>query len=291
MQETEGHVEVPGGRVWYRVAGTGDGTPLLCLHGGPGVPHDVLVPLIEQLGGDRPLVLYDQLGAGRSWATDPALFTLERYVAEVDAVRGALGLDEVHVYGQSWGTMLAIAYALTRPRGVRSYVFSSPVFSVSAYERDAARLRAELPADAQATLAHHERHGWTSCAEYAAAALVYTKRHICRLEPWPECLERAWAGTGPAKDVLWGSRHGRCEGTLKSFEVMDQIASVDVPSMLIAGRFDECTPETTLRCAELLPRAEVAIFEDSSHLPHLEEPGRHRQVLAGFLERVERAAA
>ena len=115
MTSHEGFLDVPGGRVWYAKQGSEGGTPLLCLHGGPGMPHDYLEPLAG-LGERRPVVFYDELGCGRSAGpTDPELFTIERHIQELAAVREALDLDDVHILGQSWGGV--ISYALSNPTG------------------------------------------------------------------------------------------------------------------------------------------------------------------------------
>jgi proline iminopeptidase len=287
MRQREGWIEVPGGRVYYEIVGDGPGVPLLCLHGGPGIPHDYLEPLGD-VGDTRRVIFYDQLGCGRSAGpTDPSLFTIDRHIAELDAVRRALELDAVHILGQSWGGTLAISYALRRPGGVVSYIFSSPSFSTPRWEADSERLRAELPPEVDATLRRHEQHGHTSCPEYVAASLVYYRRHFCRLDPWPDCVERAFAGMGPQYGVMWGPTEFRCVGTLKHFDVMDEIGSVTTPCLFTCGRHDEATPETTQRCAELMPASELAIFEQSGHLPHVEEAERYCEVLRDYLGRVE----
>lgn len=287
MKAGDGYVDVPGGKVWYEIVGEGSGIPLLCLHGGPGIPHDYLEPL-GRLGDARPVVFYDQLGCGKSKGpTDPALFTIDRHIAELDAVREALELSAVHILGQSWGGSLAISYALRHPRGVRSYLFSSPSFSTAQWERDADRLRAELPPDVERTLRHHEEHDWTSCPEYLAASLVYYRRHVCRMDPWPDSLERAFAAEGPQYKVMWGPTEFRCVGTLKDFDVMDQIATVTTPSLFTCGYYDEATPETTRRCSEMMPDSEFVVFSNSGHVSHLEESERYLQVTADYLARVE----
>lgn len=114
--DSEGMIPVPGGRVWYRIVGKdAPGIALLVLHGGPGAPHDYLENL-GALADERPVVFYDQLGCGRSERPDnPALWQLDRFVAELAAVRQALGLDRVHLLGQSWGTMLAVQALLHPP--------------------------------------------------------------------------------------------------------------------------------------------------------------------------------
>jgi proline-specific peptidase len=282
----DGELDVPDGRIWYAAAGSG-GIPLLCLHGGPGIPHDYLEPLAE-LASERLVVFYDQLGCGKSAGpSDPNLFTIDRHIAELDAVRDALGLAEVHILGQSWGGTLAISYALRHPRGVRSYIFSSPSFSTPQWEADAARLRAQLPADVRDVLDRHEAHEYTSCPEYVAASLAYYKRHVCRTDPWPDCVERAFQGLGPQYHVMWGATEFRCTGTLKDFDVMDQIHTVETPSLFTCGRHDEATPETIAECAQRMPRTELAVFEDSGHMPHAEEPERYNAVVSDFLRGVE----
>src|SRR5712692_7209597 len=103
----EGYIQVPGGRVWYRIVGNGPRTPLLVLHGGRGAASYYLKPLAA-LADERPVIFYDQLGTGHSdHPPDTTTPRLERLVDELARVRLALGLKEVHLYGHSWGAVLA----------------------------------------------------------------------------------------------------------------------------------------------------------------------------------------
>ena len=115
MKIEEGYIDVPGGKVWYRAVGdNADGTPLLCLHGGPGFTHYYLEPL-EALADRRRVIFYDQLGCGRSDRPgDLSLWNVDRFVAELAQVRSALNLDRLHLFGSSWGGMLAMQYVLDR---------------------------------------------------------------------------------------------------------------------------------------------------------------------------------
>jgi proline iminopeptidase len=208
MKAGDGFVEVEGGRVWYEVVGSVEATPLLVLHGGPGFTHEYCRSL-EGLAGERPVVFYDQLGCGRSDRPDDlSLWTTERYVRELAEVRRALGLARVHILGQSWGTMLATEYMLTgRPEGVVSLILASPCISIPRWVADAERFKAALPADVIETIDSHERQGFFGCPEYASALLVYYRRHVCRLDPWPVELERAYAGhSEPVYQTMWGPR-------------------------------------------------------------------------------------
>jgi proline iminopeptidase len=128
--EIAGYVAVEGGRVWYRVNGIehfAEGKmPLLVIHGGPGFSHHYLLTLTD-LADERPVILYDQLDSGNSDRPgDPANWTVERFVDEVDHVRNALGLDRLVVLGSSWGGSVAASYASRQPPGLAGLVLASP---------------------------------------------------------------------------------------------------------------------------------------------------------------------
>src|SRR5215475_7331243 len=172
LQPSEGYVNVQGGRIWYRIAGSGTRTPLLLLHGGPGAPSYYLNPLAA-LADERPVIFYDQLGAGRSdKPTDVTLWRVERFVEELRRLRTALSLDQVHLLGHSWGTMLAVDYMLTKPVGVRSLILASPALSISRWIQDAETLKRTLPESVQAVIAKHESAGTFDSPEYQAAMIT-----------------------------------------------------------------------------------------------------------------------
>lgn len=288
---SEGMVEVPGGRVWYEQVGSGSGVPLLVLHGGPGFTHEY-VRSLEALADTRPVVFYDQLGCGRSdHPQDPGLWTVERSVAELQAVRDALGLTRMHLLGQSWGTMLATEYALGRPGGIVTLVMASPCISIARWIEDAERLKQSLPEDVQRTIDEHERIGSTGCPEYVAATLVYYRRHVCRMNPWPLELEKAYMGVGqPVYETMWGPSELAVTGNLRTFDRAGRLGEIDVPTLFTCGRYDEATPETVAWYQSLVPGAELAVFEDSAHLAHLEERARYEAVVRGFLARGDETA-
>lgn len=286
--QSEHYVEVPGGRVWCRVVGSGAGLPLLVLHGGPGFTCEYLDSLAD-LGDERPVVLYDQLGCGRSdRPRDPSLWTVSRFVEEVACVRRALGLADIHLLGQSWGCMLGVDVVLADPAGIRSLVLASPPLSIPRWMQDAGRLRAALPDDVQQTLIRHEHSGFTACPEYRAAVLEYSRRYICRADPWPDGYERSFAGEG--EDVyhtMWGPNEFTVTGNLRDYDRTDRLADIDIPTLLTCGRYDEATPEATRAYQELMPNARTVVFADSAHLPHLEEREAYLAEIRAFLAAVE----
>lgn len=290
LEPREGYVAIPGGRVWFKVVGSGPGTPLLVLHGGPGAPSHYLDRL-GQLGDERPVIFYDQLGCGRSdRLSDTNLWRVDRFVEELAEVRRALGLKRIHLFGHSWGTMLATDYLLTRPHGVRSVTLASPCLSAPRYVRDVTDLRAQLPPDVQAVLRRHEAAGTTASSEYEETVGVFLKRHFCRLEPWPPELGDTLAGLGRGVyNFMNGPNEFYLTGTLKNYDRSARLGELRLPVLYTAGRFDGCTPQAAAWYQRLTPAARLEVFEQSAHMPMLEETERYLAVLRRFLRDVERS--
>lgn len=284
----QGYVKVPGGRVWYRIHGYGEETPLLVLHGGPGYPHDYLEPL-KELAATRPVVFYDQLGCGRSERPDdPSLWNLERFVLELDAVRKELELNRVHLFGHSWGSMLAIDYALTWPGGIESLILASPCVDIPRWISDAASLKAKLPSDVQKTLAKCEAEGAFYAPEYLAATEVFYRNFVCRLDPKPESVRRSDNGAGAeVYTTMWGPNEFTLTGNLKDYDRSDRLSDLVLPVLYTCGEYDEARPETTTTYYRQSPNAAIAVFRHSSHMPHQEESSAYLSVLDQFLKAVE----
>ncbi len=284
----DGTIEVTGGRVWYERLGDGGRIPLLVLHGGPGFTHEY-VRSLEGLAGERPVIFYDQLGCGRSERPDDtSLWTVARAVEELAQVREALQLTDVHLLGQSWGTMLVTEYLLGQPAGVRSVVLASPCISIPRWVVDARQLLAALPAEVQAVISRHEVSGYTSCPEYQAAILAYYRCHVCRMDPWPDEVERAFAGAGlTVYETMWGPSEWAVTGTLRDFDRSDRLAELNLPALFTCGRYDEAGPATVEFYQSRLPGSRLIVFEHSSHMAHLEERERYLAEVSRFLRSVE----
>jgi len=285
----EGHATVPGGRVWYKILGDGQDTPLLLLHGGPGFSSFGTTGWLGNLVNQRQVVVYDQLGAGNSDRPDDiSLWTVDRYVAELGAIRAELGLDEVHILGHSWGTMLAAAYLLTKPTGIKSVIFSSPCLSAPMWATNQAAYVGELPEADQDTITRCEAAGTTDSDEYQAAMMTFYKRFVCRLNPWPPEMENSFETANmQVYQTMWGPSEFCATGNLKEFDVTPRLAEITIPTLFLCGRYDEATPETTAYYRNLIANAKFHVFEDSAHMTFLEEPVAYLQVVTDFLNSVE----
>jgi proline iminopeptidase len=297
----EGFVETRAGRIWYRVVGErpGAAAPLLVVHGGPGLPSDYLEPLAA-LADERPVVFYDQLGCGRSdrpAAPWPAgRWNTEYFLGELWKVRQALdrqpGFEHIHVYGHSWGSQIAVEYALTRPEGVLSWVLADPPLCMPRWLADLARYRAALPAEVRAVLDRCEAEGATSAPEYSRATRAFYDRHFCRVHPWPEPVERALAACNDdVYRAMWGASEFHMTGVLRTYDRSDRLGEIDAPVLFLCGRHDEATPETTAWYQSLVPGAELLVVEEASHLPHLENPAVTLPAIREHLRRADQPPA
>jgi proline-specific peptidase len=246
--------------------------PLVCLHGGPGGTHLPLKALVR-LATRRRVVFYDQLGSGESSRPEGTeLWRVETFVAQLQSVIDWLRLGSFHLFGSSWGGMLALEYAFTKPAGLASLILNSTPTSAPRWAVETLRLHAELPPGLDDKQAEEE----------------FKRRHICRLDPEPEVLALTRAQFGAqVYETMWGPNEFTVTGTLKEWDVIDRLGEIDVPTLVTSGRHDECTPALVEPLADGIPGAEWVLFEESAHMPYLEEPERYLEVVGGFLERFE----
>ncbi len=293
----EGRLPFRGWTDWYKIVGETAAPgkfPVLVLHGGPGAAHDYLEPIGALAATGRPVIFYDQLGCGLSdHPHDPSLWDVSLFVEEVGAVREALGLDHLHILGQSWGGMLGMEYALTQPSGLKSLIVANSPASMTQWVSEANRLRAELPEDVQAALTKHEAAGTTDSAEYVEAVNVFYSRHVCRVDPLPEYVKRSFDQI-EADPKVYHTMNGPSEfhvvGKLKTWDITPRLGEINVPTLVLSGRYDEATPLIAETVQRGIPGSEWVLFEHSSHMPHAEETERYLEVVDEFLTRVEAAA-
>lgn len=298
---TQGRLEWEGGWTWYRVEGSLDGgrkAPVVALHGGPGAAHDYLESVAEFAGSvGRPCVVYDQIGCGRSQHlpdAPPAFWTVELFRRELDALLEHLRIAErYHVLGQSWGGMLGMEHALEHPPGLRSLLVADSPASMELWVAEANRLRALLPADVQETLTRHEAAETTDSQEYEQAMMVFYERHLCRIVPFPDSLQRTFAQMNDDPTV-YHTMNGPSEfhviGKLRSWDITPRLGDIRVPVLVISGEHDEATPAVVRPLVDALPNARWELIADASHTPHLEQPERFFALVERFLAAHDEAA-
>ena len=282
--EGQARVAVRGGEIWYRVVGNGPGAPLLVVHGGPGLSHDYLLPL-EALGRDRAVIFYDQLDCGKSDKPGaPANWRISRFVDEIRVLSASLGLNRYHLLGHSWGGLLAAELAAIDSQNLLSCVLASPLISAQQWMSDNLRWRKLLPSDVRQVLDENEAAGTVRSTAYQQAAMAFYRRHLCRMEPWPQPLMTSLEeGNSALYRTMWGETEFRATGSLHDYDGTPNLARITVPLLFTCGEFDEAPPATLHRYSKLAVGSEVRVFTDASHTAHLEQEEAYIHALATWL--------
>ncbi|KAI4597987.1 hypothetical protein KJ359_003795 [Pestalotiopsis sp. 9143b] len=282
---------------WYKIVGdiaNSSHPPLIALHGGPGAGHEYLsslTDLLDQYG--IPLIFYDQIGCGRSTHLrdkmgDEAFWTFDLFTAELDNLIDHLRIRNRGFYllGQSWGGMLAGIFAARRPRGLIKLVIAGSPASFPLFVEGGKRLRANLPADIREILEEGDRTGQLDTPEYERASTFFYKQHVCRIDPMPEPIKKAFENLKDdptAYNTMQGPSEIVVNGNLKDWDGSKEAENINVDTLLLNGRYDE-VPEL---CVEpwfrAIPKIKWVVFENSSHMSHWEERERYMELVGTFL--------
>ena len=285
-------VPVEGGRIFVRVNGdlAGPRPPLVLIHGGPGGTHGALLEALA-LAEERAVILYDQLGSGQSdRPAGRAWWRVDRFVAELDAIRRALGIVRWHVLGHSWGGTVALGYGAGRPAGLASLVLASPLISTRSWIADADALRRELPAPVQATLLACDRAAPPPAATCDAAAGAFYAAFNGR-EPPPPALRAYREDVGRGSNVelyegMWGKSEFVATGTLRDYDGEPLLTKLDgARTLFLGGQYDEARPATLLDFARRVPGAEYAVVPGAAHGLFTDRPAETLGILRGWLRR------
>jgi proline iminopeptidase len=282
-------VPVVGGKykVWTKRLGSG-AIKVLVLHGGPGFSHEYLEALesfLPQAGIE--MYYYDQLGCNNSdQPDDPSLWTLARYVEEVEEVRRGLGLNQFVLFGHSWGGILALEYALKYQDHLGGLVISNMAASIAAFLTRVAWWKEQLPPAAEARINELEATESYEDGEYDKIMMeaVYP-RMLCRTRPWPEPLTRALRHVN---EKIYVQMQGHSEflvtGNLKGWDRWDRLREIKVKALTIGSKFDEMDPNDMQRMAALMPNAQYGYCPNGSHLCFFDDQEIYFRHLLGFLK-------
>jgi proline-specific peptidase len=287
LRVVQGTVPFKGYETWYERVGESDSgkSPLLALHGGPGALHNYLKSLdgVAELG--REVIYYDQLGCGNSPTPYlPDLWSAQLWQEEIDVLRDALGLDQVHILGQSWGGMLAMQYAIAQPSGVKSIVVASSPASMSLWLSEANRLIDWLPEEHREAILKGLAEEDYESPEYLAASDVYYKRHVCNLVPQPDYVEYSFSRMGDVYHTMQGYNEFMVVGKLADWDIVADLPKIAIPTLVTSGVMDEATPLIAKQIVDLIPGCEWALLM-GTHLVHVELKDEYNRIVEDFFSR------
>lgn len=290
MKITEGYMPFEGFKTYYRIVGQSrEGKkPLVLLHGGPGSTHNYFEVLDKIAESGRQVIMYDQIGCGNSFVEGhPELFNANTWIKELIALREHLGLDEIHLLGQSWGGMQAIWYALEyNPMGIKSYILSSTLPSASLWEIEQKRRISYMDKADQEALLDAVNTGDYSKKEYSDSLDKFMKMYCAGdiSETDPECLRRPKKSGSEAYVVGWGHNEFSPSGTLAGYEFTDRLHEIKEPCLITSGAIDLCSPYIAKTMYDRIPNSKWELFQYSRHMPFVEENKKYIEVLTKWLD-------
>lgn len=291
VEKYEGFIPVEGGKIFYSAYGKMNNkkAPLIVVHGGPGFSHDIF-EVLEPLSKNRCLILYDQLGCGRSdKPNNKALWRLERYATELDDIVRYFKLNDYHVLGHSFGGSVVLEHGLKHPPGLLSITLSSALISVKDWIADTAIRKKELPEAMQIAIEKHEAQNTTDSEEYKNAIREFNRRFLCRLDSMPAIYQKALENFNlDIYHTMWGPSEFSCTGNLASYERGTDLNKLNVPVLLLCGDQDEVREETLRKYLKNLPaNSHMQVFQNSAHATYLEATEDFIVAVDRFIQRVE----
>ncbi|ARV07939.1 proline-specific peptidase [Polaribacter sp. SA4-10] len=264
LKAKNGFIQVEGGKIWYAITGGGDNTPLLHLHGGPGGTSNFN---LSEIADERPVIVFDQLGNGRSdHHKDTTLLKVHKLVEQVRAIKTSLKLNEFYLSGGSWGTALALEYYNKYPEGIKGLIFNSPYFSTKIWTDDADILVAALPDSIQSAIQIAEADSIFNTDSYANANSVFAKKHGMRtaykLHPYDTLKYKR---DSFIYNYMWGPSEFTSTGTLRNYDIHQTLKDIRVPVLFTTGEFDEARPQTVKKFSDLVSNSTMVVIEEAGH--------------------------
>jgi proline iminopeptidase len=288
LKPVEGFLNVKGGKVWYKVCGEGNKIPIVILHGGPGYPSYYLNPLLA-LSRERPVVVFDQLGCGRSdRITDTSLMTIENYVNQLHQLLKALKIKDYYLYGHSWGTMLGLDYYLKYPDGIKALIMASPCINLNLWAKDADTLISLLPDSIQFYLKQSITNTNLDSIKIKEALDCYYNSYYTRKQPLSADFDSADSQNGTnLYEYMWGKQEFSVTGTLKEYDRTSDLNRIKVPTLYIAGEFDAARPNTVKYYQTLTPKARLIIIKNAGHDTMQDNPEENNKAIQTFIHDLE----
>lgn len=260
-------------KVWTKRFGNNPRIKVLLLHGGPAATHEYMESFESFFPKEGfEFYEYDQLGSFYSdQPTDSSLWTTERFVEEVEQVRKAIGADanNFYVLGNSWGGILAIEYALKYQQHIKGLIVADMMASCPAYGKYASEVLAkQMDLRVLDTIRTLERNKDFDNPKYMALLLPhFYKQHLCRLEEWPDPVNRTFKHINPAiYTLMQGPSEFGISGRLANWDRTGDLKQITVPTLMVGAKFDTMDPEAMKKQSEMVQQGRYLYCPNGSHM-------------------------
>lgn len=289
LSSGEGFLDVEGGKIWFEISGNGSEIPIVILHGGPGYPSYSLSQLTE-LSAGRPVIMYDQLGCGRSdRIKDTTLMTIDAHLNQLHLLLSKLDLKEVYLYGHSWGTIMCVEYYLKYPNIVKGMVLSSPCLNLDYWLEDAEELISSLPDSTQHFLRESIRQENSNPLQMKKAIDTYYNTYYTTKQPISVDMQKTIDEVGlNVYEYMWGKEDYVVTGTLKGYDITPELPNIKIPVLYLTGEFDAARPPTVRKYQKLTPNSEFNIIKGAGHQTVHDNPKETVQTIENFLQNLTR---
>ena len=277
-KDRSGYMTWKQGRTWFRVIGDLNSSriPIVVLHGGPGSAHNNVLTIAKLLSATgRPVILYDQIGCGKSTPlrSKPAGFwTMELFEEELSRVIKHLKIEKRYILvGASWGGMLALSYAIKKPTGLKGLIIANSLPSSRMWVRETRKLIARLPAKHRDAIYKYEKLGKYTSKEYLAANTEFANRHIRQIPPLFDNEPNREFGNH-VYEAMWGPTEFTVRGSLKDWNVEKELHRIKPPTFFINGENDEATPAMQRFMSARVQGSEYYCIKGAAHYAFIEAP-------------------
>jgi proline iminopeptidase len=284
-------------KVWTKRFGSNPRIKVLLLHGGPGATHEYFEGLETDLAAAGiEFIYYDQLGSAYSdQPTDTSLWTLDRFVDEVEQVRVALGLDKDNFYllGHSWGGILAVEYALRHGDHIKGLIISSMMMSIPDYNRYADTVLAkQMPPEVVAEVKAIEARGDYEKPRYTELLIPhFYHKHVCRLDEWPDAVNRALGKINRQIYVLMqGPSEFGARGLLENWDRKADLPRLAMPTLVVGATHDTMDPEHMRWVSTQVQHGSFLLCPNGSHLAMWDDQKTYLPGLIKFLRAIDGGA-
>ena len=289
-------IQTPKGKfkVWTKRFGTNPRIKILLLHGGPAMTHEYMEcfeTFFQREGFE--FYEYDQLGSYYSdQPNDSTLWTTERFVEEVEQVRQAIGADSSNFYvlGNSWGGILGMEYALKYQRHMKGLLVSNMVASAPEYGKYAEevlskQMKPEILSEIRAIEAKKD---FTNPRYMDLLIPNFYHEHICRLEEWPDALNRTFKhGNNSIYVQMQGPSEFGISGLLANWDIKNRLQEIKVPTLMIGAKYDTMDPKAMEEQSKMVQNGEYLYCPNGSHLAMWDDQQVYMKGVISFIKKVD----